>query len=162
MSIFTSSPSPGFRVICMVSLRAATAFDSVVTGAAMAGGAAAASGFGSASAAASAASEFLISPILVKPSTLPRPVGSIAYSDGSTTVLNSTAAVRAAQAVERRSWRGLGSSARVGISVLYILESNRLIDEIAGQLIADQHEATRHHGDVGCVCVTQETAAAAP
>src|SRR5215213_591830 len=120
------------------------------------------------SASASSWSWVLISPISARPSARPAPVGSMPYSDGRTTVTRSAAATPAAIRVERTSWAEDGSSAWVGMSVLYIgvflrLEgSGRGRDEVARELHADQHEAGAHHGDVGGVGVAEEAVGAAP
>ena len=64
------------------------------------------------------------------------------------------------------SWRDVGSSARVGMSVLYMVSlvrnQGRTGNEKAGQLIADQHEAGGHHDGVGGVGVAPEAVGAAP
>src|SRR5215207_5313790 len=66
-------------------------------------------------------------------------------------------------AVERSSWRELGSSARVGRSMLYMDEEFfGSGEEQPGELVAGQHEAGGHHGDVGAVGMAQEAAGAPP
>src|SRR5215204_1341524 len=91
------------------------------------------------------------------------------YSAGSTTVTRRAVATPAAIRVERMSWAEVGSSARVGISVLYIgfdlsglRSEGRARDEVTGQLHADQHESGAHHRDVGGIGVAPEAVGTAP
>jgi hypothetical protein len=62
----------------------------------------------------------LISPISVSWSARPIPVGSIAYSAGRTTVTRITIAAMIARIVDLISCALDGSSARVGMSLLYM------------------------------------------
>lgn len=77
-------------------------------------------GAAASSARASSANWIFTSPIWVSPSARPTPVGSIAYSEGITTVTRSTQAMIAAVIVERSSCAVDGSSLRVGSLVLNI------------------------------------------
>ena len=91
------------------------------------------------------------------------PVGSIAYSAGSTTVTRITAAATMAMIVDRSSCaraRQLGAGGDVGVVHGVILRQR--VDEIAGELVADQHEAGGHHDDVGGVGVAPEAVGAPP
>src|SRR5215204_3449118 len=94
------------------------------------------------------------------------PMGSTAYSAGSTTVTSRTVAMTRAIMVERSRCLLVGSSSRFGRSLLYIccspMKTCLAEQVVAGQLIADQDETRSHHQDVCCVSVAEETIRSPP
>ena len=89
------------------------------------------------------------------------PVGSIAYSDGITTVMSNVRATMAAIRVDCISFSEEGSSARVGKSVLYIIHSLSGKD-IATKLVAHQQETGAHHHNVSGVGMTEKARGLTP